>query len=323
MRAFDYAVAENTDGAIAAIGKGYKVKASGLDLLDMLKERTEKSDKIVSIHKLGDLKSISEPGGDTGLTIGALATLAQVSGHSYIQKNFAALAEAAGAAATPQVRARATVGGNVLQRPRCWYYRANEYDCLKKGGSTCYAVEGDNTYHAIFGGGPCHIIHPSNVAPPLVAVNATIKVRHGKDTKEYKAADFFVLPAKSMYAENVLGEDELITEIVIEKIPEKSGYVEFKEKQSFDWPVASCTAVYTNGAWSIVLGHVAPVPWKSKKAEEVLGGSADVSYELAEKAADAAIADADPMTHNGYRVKLARAAVRRAILTACGKEIDA
>lgn len=319
MKAFDYAIAENEAGALAALAKGYQIKAAGIDILDMLKERTTKKDKYVSVLGLKGLKGITEKEG--GIAIGALTTLDEIAKSDLLRQRYPALVDSIESAATPQLRAVATVAGNILQRPRCWYFRHQEYNCLKKGGGTCYAVEGDNTYHAIFGEGPCHIIHPSNIAPTFVAALAVIKTVTAKGPKTHNADEFFLLPAKSIYAENALSEEELVTEIFLPKLPEKSAYVEFKEKQSFDWPLAACTAVRLDGKWGIVLSHVAPVPWRAKGAEELLGSAADVTTDLAEKVADAAVADAAPMTHNGFRVKLARAAVRRAVLKACNKEI--
>ncbi len=318
MKAFDYAIAKNEKGAVEALSKGYRAKGAGIDLLDMLKERTERGDRFVSLHKVDSLSYIKKEG--NGVEIGAMTTLQEIGDSKEIKTAYPALAHAAGEAATPQVRARASVAGNLLQRPRCWYFRAKEYPCLKKGGSTCFAVEGENSYHAIFGGGPCHIIHPSNVAPALVAVDAEIHLQKKDSERVVKAEDFFVTPDKSMYAENTLEDGELLSKIVIPKFPEKSGYIEFREKQSFDWPLASAVAVYMNGKWSVILNHVAPVPWRSLRAEKVLGTNADISEEKAEEAALAAIKDAMPMSDNAYRVRIAKAAVRRAVRQACGKE---
>jgi len=323
MKAFDYAIAENESGALAAVDKGYKIKAGGIDILDMLKERTadaDKFDQFVSIHTLKDLSGIRMDG--DAIVIGPLTTLHQMGADPILKKSFPALAIAAEDAATPQIRAVATAGGNLCQRPRCWYFRSRDFNCLKKGGGTCYAVDGENQYHALFGGGPCHIVHPSNIAPPLVAAGAELKVLNKKETRTIKAADFFVLPANSLYKENVLEDGDLIVEIRIPKAPEKSAYVELREKQSFDWPLAACAAVFAGGKWNVVLGGVAPVPWRAAKAEEVLGKSATVDAGLAERAADAALDKAEPMSQNAWRKSLARAVVRRALLLADGKEID-
>lgn len=318
MKSFDYAIAKTPEGALRAAGKGYAYKAAGIDLLDLLKERTTEAEKIVSLHRIESLAYIREK--DKGVALGAMATLRQVGENPLLQRRFAALAEAAGDAATPQVRTRATVGGNILQRPRCWYFRANEYNCLKKGGSTCFAVDGENSYHALYGGGPCHITHPSNVAPVLLAGGAVLEIQNSKETRHVPADEFFVLPRNSMYTENVLKEGELLAEIFFPALPQKSGYVEFRQKQSFDWPLAAATVVYTGEKWSVVLSHVAPIPWRATKAEEVLGNAADIDAALAEKAAEAALDGAVPMRQNAWRLRMVRAAVRRALLKACGKD---
>lgn len=318
MKPFDYAIATTPEGAIRAADSGYAYKASGIDMLDMLKERTTGTDKIVSLHRLDSLAYIREK--DNGVALGAMTTLRQLGENPLLLRRFSALAEAAGDAATPQVRTRATVGGNILQRPRCWFFRANEYNCLKMGGSTCFAVDGENSYHALYGGGPCHITHPSNVAPVLVAGGAILEIQNSKETRNVPAEEFFVLPRNSMYSENVLKEGELLSEVFFPALPQKSGYMEFRQKQSFDWPLAAATVVYTGEKWSVVLSHVAPIPWRASKAEEVLGNSADIDNDLAEKAAEAALDGAEPMRQNAWRLRMVRAAVRRALLKACGKD---
>lgn len=319
MKAFDYARAENAQGAAEALKRGYKIKAGGVDVLDMLKERIQPApDKLVSILALKELGGIAEK--DKGLRIGPLTTLREIEQSALLAKAYPALVDSIKQAATPQIRELATAGGNVLQRPRCWYFRSQEHHCLKKGGSTCFAAEGENRYHAIFGQGPCHIVHPSNLAIPLVAANAQFVAKGAKGERTIAAADFFVMPAKSMYTEHTLADDELLTDILLPVLPTKSAYVDFKEKQSFDWPLASAVVALQEGKWSVVLGHVAPVPWRAKAAEELLGGTADITPELAMKAAEAAVADAEPMSDNAWRIMLAKAAVRRALLHACGKE---
>ncbi|MDK2970894.1 MAG: xanthine dehydrogenase YagS FAD-binding subunit [Candidatus Sumerlaeota bacterium] len=324
MKAFDYAIASNESGALAALERGYRPKASGIDLLDLLKERTAAPDSLVSIADIATLKGIREE--DGGIAIGALATLEETGAHAGIRKHFHALAEAAAEAATPQIRARATVGGNICQRPRCWYFRSADFNCLKKGGPTCYAVEGENSFHAVFGNGPCHITHPSNIAPALVAFGAEIVTVAPEDGgRTIRAADFFMLPEDGgIMKENVLKKDELVTEI---RLPaavagQKSGYVELREKQSFDWPLVSCVAAFNGTKWTIVLGHVAPTPWRAKGSESLLGKAAAITPEIAEKAAAASDRGAKPMSQNAWRLKLVRAAVRRALLLADGKEID-
>jgi xanthine dehydrogenase YagS FAD-binding subunit len=319
MKPFEYAIAETEAGAVAALAGGWKPKGSGVDLVDLLKERLGRFDKLVSLHEVASLKAITSDG--TTITIGAGATLQEIADNADVRAACHAVAHAAGDAATPQIRAVATAAGNLCQRPRCWYFRNKEYDCLKKRGSTCYAVEGENRYHALFGGGPCHVIHPSNLAGPLVAAGAEIVLKKAGGERVVPAADFFVLPSASMYAENVAQPDELLTEIRLPARKTRSGYTEFREKQSFDWPLASCSAVHDGTKWNVVLGHVAPVPWRAKAAEAVLAGATSITPELALKAGEAALEGAEPMSQNAWRLHLVRAAVHDALMLADGKEI--
>ncbi|HMX62128.1 MAG TPA: FAD binding domain-containing protein [Candidatus Sumerlaeota bacterium] len=321
MRSFNYAIAENKQGLAAALEKGYKIKAGGIDLLDMMKERIDKSDRIVSIAQLKDLRGIRER--DGGVAIGALTTLRELTENEMLRRKFPALADSIDNAATPQVREVATIGGNILQRPRCWYFRRAEYDCLRKGGQTCFAVNGDNTYHSIYPMGSCHITHPSNIAPAFVAVGAQFVASDGRTSKTYEARDFFVRPSEDVMREHKLPQNEFVTEIFLPKLPDKSAYVEVKEKQSFDWPLAACVATYADKKWNVVLAHVAPIPVRAVAAESLLGDRADIDEALAQQASEAAVADAQPMTQNGFRVHIAKAVVRRALLKACGKDFTA
>lgn len=320
MKAFEFAVAKTEAGIHDAVGRGYRIKAGGIDLLDLLKERIEPSDKVVSILGVEPLRGIRET--DKGLEIGALTTLAELIESPVANKAAKALVDSVRNAASPQLRAVATLGGNICQRPRCWYFRSGDHECLKKGGSTCFAVDGDNTYHALFGKGPCHIVHASNAATALVALGAEIEAASKTETRTIAAARFFVPPERNIYGENSLDEGELVRAIRVPGNVEKSAYVDFKEKQSFDWPLASCCVAKVGGKWNVVLGAVAPVPWVAAKAAELLNASTAITHAVAEAVADAAIADASPMSGNAWRVKLARAAVRRAVLVADGKDID-
>ncbi|GAB4312071.1 MAG: xanthine dehydrogenase family protein subunit M [Candidatus Sumerlaeia bacterium] len=321
MKPFELAIADSLTGALTALTDGFKAKAGGIDLVDRLKERTEEAEKIVCVKAVKELSGgVREV--ESGVTIGALTTLRDLAASPLLRAKFPALADAAAHAATPQIRAVATVGGNLCQRPRCWYFRSLDFPCLKKRGATCYALEGENHYHALFGGGPCHIVHPSNIAPPLIGAGAEFVLHGPGGRRVVPAGEFFVLPSQSMYAENVLKSDELVSEIRIPRWPSRSAYVEFREKQSFDWPLAACAAVHDGEKWNVVLGAAAPIPWRAAKAEALLRGAAHISPALAEQAADAALDGAQPMSQNAWRLKLVRAAVRRALLLADGKEID-
>lgn len=318
MKRFEYAVADTLDGAVAAHAAGWIPKAGGVDLIDRLAERIEPGERVVSIAPLGALRGITVD--DSGVQIGALATLQTIGEHPALRAKLPAVAHAAAEAATPQVRAVATLGGNLCQRPRCWYFRAVDYPCFKKGGSTCYAVAGESAFHAVIGGGPCHIVHPSNVAPALVAAEAVAHVQGPAGRRAVPAGKLFVLPARRMDTEVDLRPGELITRVEVARPPVRSAYVEIRQKQSFDWPLASCAvADHGGGRWRVVLGAVAPVPWVSLDAERVLAGHSTVTPALASRAAKVALKGALPMKDNGWRVQLAEAAVARALLRAVAR----
>ncbi len=321
MNSFEYLIAPDTKTAIAAISdKRITLKAGGIDLLDRMKERIDEPGIVLSIEKIESLKFIrQEPG---GLRIGALTTLADIARSEMIRRDYTALHEAAAHAATPQIRERATVGGNLAQRPRCWYFRNHEFHCLKKGGATCFAVEGENRYHAIVGGGPCHIVHPSNIAPALIALGGQITIEGKSSKRQIDAEGFFVLPQANVYAENALKPGELITDILIPERPVTSATIELREKQSFDWPIAIASVAQfrdenTIRRWGVCLGAVAPIPWKSRSAIAALQ-NANITLELAERAGEAATEEAKPMRDNAYKVQLVKVAVKRALLKAAG-----
>jgi xanthine dehydrogenase YagS FAD-binding subunit len=320
LNSFNYLIAEEFDAALDEYSGGKAtLKASGIDLLDLIKEGIETPETVLSIDGLNDFRFIRKD--DEGLHIGCLTTLADIARNDLLKSKYPVLYHAAAEAATPQIRERATVGGNICQRPRCWYFRNREFHCLKKGGSTCFAVNGENRYNAIFGGGPSYIVHPSNVAPALVALGGTIVVQSA-DSKpqQIKAAEFFLLPEQSLKTENVLKPGEVITEVILPREPSQSATIELREKQSFDWPVAmACVARFDEG-WRVCLGAVAPIPWLSKPAMDLLANK-DMTPELASAAGDAAVKDAEPMTENDYKVQLANVATRRALMMAAGLEV--
>lgn len=320
MKPFDYAVAENKAGALAALRKGYRPLAGGVDWTDLLKERVDAPERLVALSKVEALKEIHV--GHSHIRLGAMATLADLAAHRALATAFPALVHTAAQTASPAIRAQATLGGNLLQRPRCWYYRSADFPCLKKGGSNCYAWAGDNTYHSIFPAGACRIVHPSSLAPVLVAAKAFFVVETKDGETAYTSDDFFLNTDRSAQKETVLSDDALLTMVRIDTLPHRSACVEIKEKQVFDWPVASCAAVWHEEGWRVVLGHVAPLPWRARRAEQALAATHDISPDLAARVADLAVSDAQPMSGNAHRVKLTRAAVRRALLKACGREED-
>ncbi len=330
MKAFEYVAPTSVEGAVNRLeeraGESQPL-AGGMDIIGLMKDYVLQPERIVALRDVGDLRGI-EPTADGGLRIGAMVTVAEIAADERIRANWPALAAAAGEVGTPQIRNRGTIGGNLCQRPRCWYFRSEAFTCLRKGGAACFAVDGDNRYHAIFDTAPCPIVHPSNCAIALQAYGAGVTVAGPGTADEpvrlesMSMADFFVRPARNIRRENVLTEDQIVTSIELPAAGGVSATYTIKHKQSHDWPQAMATAVLemdgtTVTSASIVMGAVAPIPWRSDAAEQSITGQT-VSVTTAEAAADAAVADAEPLDHNAYKVRLARTAVKRAILEAAG-----
>jgi xanthine dehydrogenase YagS FAD-binding subunit len=222
----------------------------------------------------------------------------------------------------------ATVGGNLLQRPRCWYFRNELFHCKKKGGTICFAQEGENQYHAIFDNDTCAIVHPSALATALVAYGGSIELTSSGGKREVKAEEFFTLPDADVHRENSLKPDEILTEIRVPAPPPgtRAVYIKQGEKESHDWPIAEVVVVMeTDGdrckRASVVLGAASPVPRRAKEAEAALEGKA-VDENSAREAARAALADALPLEHNKYKVPLFEAVIRRAIVMAAAPARD-
>src|SRR5687768_15504693 len=267
MKSFEWANATSVDEAQSLREEGSVFKAGGVDLLDLMKERIASPKRVVNIREIQGFDHIT-PGDDRSLKLGPMVTLSRIDEDRTIRERFAALADACGHAATPQVRNMATVGGNLLQRPRCWYFRNELFPCRKKGGEICYAQQGENQYHAIFNNGVCAIVHPSAAAMALVALGATIQISGDKNAKrDVKLEEFFILPNVDVTRENTLQSGEIITEIRVPAMARgaRSAYIKYGEKESQDWPVAECAAALemdgeTCRNASDVLGAPAPVP---------------------------------------------------------------
>lgn len=329
MKAFEWATPTTVDEAVkllrpaqpsADIDDAPRPMGGGQDLLTTTKEYITRPTRIVNLKGIRGLDKI-EGSASKGLTIGALVTLAQLEEHAEVRKSFPGLAEAANAVATQQLRNLGTIAGNLCQRPRCWYYRLEHVICLKKGGTECYAAAGENKYNAIFGGGPSYIVHPSDLAPMLLALGASVNVVGSEGKRTIPLDKFFTLPTEgNVRRENVLKPDDIITEIQVpaSAFAVRSTYLKFKERSSLDFAMSSVAAAVEMGQDGnvkqarIVLGGVAPIPWRVPKAEAALVGK-PLNEEMLARAARLALQGAVPLAKNGYKVPLTQTLVRRAL----------
>jgi xanthine dehydrogenase YagS FAD-binding subunit len=319
MNRFEFARATSIPEALSLVAEkpGSVLKAGGIDLLDRLKEHLDEPPRLVDLKGIAFLNGVAVAA-DGSLRIGPLVTLAKVAGHPGVRATHTALAQACGEAASPQIRNVATIGGNLLQRPRCWYYRLASYRCLKKGGDICFAVGGENRYHTIFGDGACHAPHPSNAAMGLLALDATLVFESSRGTRTVPAQQFFMIPDQDPRRENAGEPGEILTEIRLPAAPGlRSMYASVKEKAAFDWPlVSAAVALRLEGEIvreaRIVLGAVATVPLRSAAAEQVLIGRR-LDDATAEAAANAAVASAQPLSDNGYKMDLLKVLLRRTL----------
>lgn len=323
MRPFEYVSPTRKNQALALLSATWgrsAILAGGTDLLALMKDDIVAPNRLINIKDVSDLRGVSATA--LGLRIGALTTLGALAENEAVIKNYPALAEALVEAASPQIRNLATIGGNLCQRPRCWYFR-NGFGLLPKDEAGKELVaSGDNRYHAVLANhGPAKFVSPSTIAPILIAYGARIRMEGPKGKRELPLEKFFVIPSSEGEREHDLQPNEIVTEIVIPRASDLSAaHYEVRQKEAFDWPLAVAGVVLQmRGAnvdsARIVLGYVAPVPWRSLEAEQVLAGL-PINKENAQKAADAALAKATPLSQNAYKVQLARVAVRRAILKA-------
>ena len=309
LPAFDYVRPKSLPDVFKYLSRGARVQAGGTDLLGCLRDRVFQVSAVVSLSNVKELRGITETG--SGLRIGALTTISEIAASQVIRSQYPALAQAAMEVASPQLRNQGTVGGNLCQKPRCWYYRG-EFQCLRKGGQTCFAVVGENQYHCILGGDGCYIVHPSDTAPALIALGATLRVAGAAGTREVAIEEFFVPPAKDPTRETILEPGEIITDILLAP-PQKglrSSYRKVRARRSWDFALASLAlAVSLTGGRvttaRVVLGGAAPVPWRSRETEELITGK-QLDAATIEKAARTAINKAQPMEHNEYKLALFR-----------------
>jgi xanthine dehydrogenase YagS FAD-binding subunit len=325
VKAFAYVNPANEKEAVASLkadGLALPI-AGGMDLVARMKDFVTVPIRVVNVKNA--LDTTIATAADGGLKIGAAVKIVDLAEHAQVARLYPSIVAAAGEVGTPQIRNAGTVGGNVNQRPRCWYYRNEEFVCYKKGGNRCFSPAGENQYHAIFGNnGPSHIVHASSLAVPFVAYGARFRIVGPSGEREVPAADFFTTPTlRNVQKENILADDELLTHVILPPPGNvKHGHYEVRYKQSHDWPLAFATVVLatqgnTISSARVVLGAVAPVPWRSEDAEKALVGQ-PLNEQTAIVAGEAAVKAAQPLSRNGYKVQITKTAVKRAVMRAAG-----
>ncbi len=290
--------------------------SGGTDLLGMMKYGQINPDRVINLKKIAGLDKIEHIAGK-GLKIGAMTKLSRIADNKIIREKYTALSDAALKVAAPQIRNMATLGGNICQRPRCWYYREN-FDCIRNNGGECFAYEGENKFHCIVGGGPCYIVHPSDTAVALLALGAEFIIFTEGKEKTVKAENFFILPEDDPLKENILEPGDVLTHIIIPESPAAiSGYLKIMERGSWDFALVS-VAVSLNitgktiNSGKAVFGGVAPAPWieKSISLENL-----SLEQSSIDKRTENAFAGAEVLTKNGYKVQMAKNALKKLLLS--------
>jgi xanthine dehydrogenase YagS FAD-binding subunit len=312
--------AEEAVGLLDAKWGKTELLAGGTDLLDLQKEYVAQPDKVISLRDIGG-KITS---GADGMKIEAMSTLTSIAENADVKKLFPSLTTAAGDICGPQIRNMGTLGGNLCQRNRCWYFRDEHVHCLLKGGDKCFALDGENRYHAVFAKGhTCVIVSPSTLAPALIAIGATAEVLGPKGKRTIELAKFFQAPKSATEREHVLAANEMVLSVTIPtKASPKNAEYQVRHKQSYDWPLVQAAVAFSLDQGKaknvkIVLGHVAPTPHVAEAAAKALEGKA-VTEDTATAAGEAATDGAKPLSQNAYKLKLITVAVKRALLTAAG-----
>jgi xanthine dehydrogenase YagS FAD-binding subunit len=328
MQSFEFASPSTPEQAVQLLstgpGNSAAVLAGGSDLLGLMKDGIETPRRLVSLRAVQGLRGIRrEPSG--AFRIGALTTIDELSADAVLRKEHPILATAAEHVAGPQIRNVATLGGNLCQRPRCWYFR-NGFGLLALKDGKSMVVDGDNRYHAIFGNGaPAYFVTPSTLAPLLIALGGELTLVGAQGPKKMPLDRFFRIPARESEREHLLAPGEVVTEVLV---PAAAGRriasYEVRQRQSLDWSLATASvALEMDGSRvrraRLILGQVAPIPWQAKEAEAFLKGKT-IDEAVAAKAGEAAVQDAKPLSRNRYKIQLARTAVKRALLAAAGRE---
>jgi len=320
MQAFEYAnpaTLQEAAGLMAPRWGQTDLLAGGTDLLSLMKEYVHTPSRVVNLKNIKELGGISAT--PAGLRIGALVTMNEIAASAAIRKDYKSLADAAAGIPSPQIRHMGTAGGDLCQRPRCWYYRQG-FGLLATKDGKALVPDGENKYHAIFGGGPAYFVSASSLGPALVALGAKVKLVSAKGSRDLSMDNFFVIPKDEGSREIALRPDEILTEILIPAAPTHSATYEVRQKEALDWPLAvASVALHMKGASvaaaRIVLGHVAPTPWEASDAGKALVGKT-ITAATAEEAGKAAVSGAQPLSQNAYKVQLAKVAVKRALLDA-------
>jgi xanthine dehydrogenase YagS FAD-binding subunit len=325
MRPFEFASPKTKNQAPALLAANWgetEVLAGGTDLLSLMKDEVTAPRRLVNIKGISDLHGVNSSGGE--LRIGALMTLAELAANAEVKRQYPELAVALGEAASPQIRNLATLGGNLCQRPRCWYFRSGHGLLAKGPDGKSLVPTGENRYHAILGNeGPAYFVSPSTIAPVLIAYRAKVRLLGPQGARELPLEKFFVVPQSDQEREHDLKPNEIVTDILIPSATNvHAGHYEVRQKEAFDWPYATAAVALTMSGKTVqsarvVLGHVAPVPWLSAEAAQALAGKT-ITPETADRAGLAAVAKARSLGHNAQKIQLARVAVKRAILKAGG-----
>lgn len=322
MERFEYASPKSAKEAVSLLAGEWgetEVLAGGTDLISCMKDAAVTPKRVVSLKHISDLRGIKTSGKE--LRIGATATLRELMANDAVKQHYPALIQSADYIRSEQLRNMGTVGGELLQRPRCWYFRLG-YGLLAQYNGKSLVPDGDNRYHAILGNsGPAYFVSPSMMAPILIAMNARVALEGPNGRREIPLEKLYTTPTQPGEREHTLRPNEVLTEIMVpSQGGARSAVYEVRQKEAMDWPLAAAAVVLRmNGGTvshaRIVLGHVAPVPWPSPEAEQALEGKS-VSEETAMAAGEAAVSKATPLSMNSYKVQLTRVAVKRAILRA-------
>ncbi|HSY63490.1 MAG TPA: FAD binding domain-containing protein [Terriglobales bacterium] len=328
MRAFEYASPTTKEQAVGLLGASWgqvEVLAGGTDLLSLMKDDVVHPRRLVNIKQIKEMNGVTP--GSKGLRIGALTTLGEVADNANVIKDYPALAEAINDAASPQIRNMATLGGNLCQRPRCWYFRGGFGLLPKNESGKDLITNGENRYHAILGNdGPAKFVSPSSIAPVLIAYGAVLRLIGPQGMREQSLEHFYVIPKSENQREHDLKPNEILAEVILPPTSNlRVAHYEIRQKEAFDWPLAvAAVALNMNGSdlfgSRLVLGYVAPIPWRAGDGEAALNRAAiahgGITEEAAKGAAEGALQNATPLSHNTYKVQLAKVAVKRVIMKA-------